>query len=376
MKKHWWIALILVLALAVPAMASQVVKILVDGKELKTDVPAQIIDGRAMVPLRAIAEFSGKVVNWDAKTQTVTIAGKSDLEKIDRIFGDYTYSGHKILTASVDRTGVCLSCHDNSGFALRTGDRAQSTTYVFPGAGRKTGLSCESCHAAFGKKLIDTGKVQLPFTPDGELTNGGTGALCMSCHNGRRDVNDVVAKQVNDQGFRTASTYPHYGGAQVYTGKGAMEVPGVKFATSFGHQGLKDSCVSCHMPKIKDGFKSHDFKMDVGYINESCGSCHAGISSFDVNGFQTKIYAMNKKLKQAAINAVPGAVDIVSGSGRLQFRDAGGREIPIAQVSQKAFLAGYNWYTIYGDKSKGVHNPKYAESVIRESYKYVTGKDM
>jgi hypothetical protein len=37
------------------------------------DVPAQIIDGRTMVPLRFISEFFGATVEWDAATRTVEI---------------------------------------------------------------------------------------------------------------------------------------------------------------------------------------------------------------------------------------------------------------------------------------------------------------
>lgn len=38
------------------------------------DVPAQIIDGRTMVPLRMISETLGYQVQWEASTETVTIA--------------------------------------------------------------------------------------------------------------------------------------------------------------------------------------------------------------------------------------------------------------------------------------------------------------
>jgi hypothetical protein len=37
------------------------------------DVPAQIIDGRTMVPLRFISEFFGALVNWDEETQSIEI---------------------------------------------------------------------------------------------------------------------------------------------------------------------------------------------------------------------------------------------------------------------------------------------------------------
>lgn len=47
----------------------------VDGKPLDIDEPAQIINGRTMVPLRFVAEVGGKSVDWVAASNTVTIDG-------------------------------------------------------------------------------------------------------------------------------------------------------------------------------------------------------------------------------------------------------------------------------------------------------------
>lgn len=45
----------------------------IDGQEVHMDVPARIIDGRTMVPLRFVSEALGGEVVWDAATRTVTI---------------------------------------------------------------------------------------------------------------------------------------------------------------------------------------------------------------------------------------------------------------------------------------------------------------
>lgn len=49
------------------------ITILVNGKEVKTDSPAFIKDGRTMVPVRFISEALGLKVGWDQKTRTVTV---------------------------------------------------------------------------------------------------------------------------------------------------------------------------------------------------------------------------------------------------------------------------------------------------------------
>ncbi|MFR9051513.1 MAG: copper amine oxidase N-terminal domain-containing protein, partial [Hominilimicola sp.] len=44
-----------------------------DGKDITLDVPAQLINDRTLVPVRAIAEAFGCNVDWNGNTQTVTI---------------------------------------------------------------------------------------------------------------------------------------------------------------------------------------------------------------------------------------------------------------------------------------------------------------
>mgnify|MGYP000246646339 CR=1 FL=1 len=44
-----------------------------NGKAVTLDVPAQLINDRTLVPVRAIAEAFGCNVDWNSNTQTVTI---------------------------------------------------------------------------------------------------------------------------------------------------------------------------------------------------------------------------------------------------------------------------------------------------------------
>ncbi len=44
-----------------------------DGAHIPSDVPAQIINGRTMVPLRVLSESIGAQVEWDSNTKTVTV---------------------------------------------------------------------------------------------------------------------------------------------------------------------------------------------------------------------------------------------------------------------------------------------------------------
>ena len=73
------ISLLLVFAmLALPAMASREIKVMVDGRYIDFDVPPQVINSRTMVPVRAIFEELGADVEWDNATRTV-IAMKDEV---------------------------------------------------------------------------------------------------------------------------------------------------------------------------------------------------------------------------------------------------------------------------------------------------------
>ena len=46
----------------------------INGESVELDVPAEVLNGRTMVPLRFAAEAFGLTVNWDQNTRTVEIS--------------------------------------------------------------------------------------------------------------------------------------------------------------------------------------------------------------------------------------------------------------------------------------------------------------
>ena len=70
-------ALLLVGVLPAAAFAeTATARVVVDGIELKTDVPPMLLNGRTMVPFRAIAEALGVDVKWVGETQTILATGQ------------------------------------------------------------------------------------------------------------------------------------------------------------------------------------------------------------------------------------------------------------------------------------------------------------
>ena len=75
MKKLLSILLVLTFVFSlctVTASAEENIKVIIDIKNVKFDVPPTIVSGRTLVPLRAIFEALGATVDWDDATQTVT----------------------------------------------------------------------------------------------------------------------------------------------------------------------------------------------------------------------------------------------------------------------------------------------------------------
>lgn len=62
---------------------SKTISIIVDGQQIKSDVPPQIINQRTMVPIRFVAEALGAEVNWDGTTQTVLINSEASTNPND-----------------------------------------------------------------------------------------------------------------------------------------------------------------------------------------------------------------------------------------------------------------------------------------------------
>ncbi len=79
--------LIFTVGLAQPAQATEV-KVLVDGKALTMDVKPVLEANRVLVPLRAIFEALGAEVGWDDKTRTVTAARGNN--RIQLVIGNTT----------------------------------------------------------------------------------------------------------------------------------------------------------------------------------------------------------------------------------------------------------------------------------------------
>lgn len=85
------------------------IKVVIDGKELKTDKEPFTYEGTTYLPVRAVAEAVGKDVVWDSATQTVTLGGasqianESETKTVRKTIGDLFYEVPK--TWKKDKAG-------------------------------------------------------------------------------------------------------------------------------------------------------------------------------------------------------------------------------------------------------------------------------
>lgn len=105
MKKIWTmlLAAILIVPLVLQpatAQAAKAITIYVDGVQLKTDQPPVMVQGRVMLPLRAIFEALDASVDWDRKKQTVT-ATKGDTTVVLKIKSRVAIINNQTVTLDV-----------------------------------------------------------------------------------------------------------------------------------------------------------------------------------------------------------------------------------------------------------------------------------
>lgn len=72
----------LLLATSISTFASgQALRLIVNGEDITAEAQPVIIDGRTLVPARALAERLGAKVSWNAATQTVVVSSIEESEK-------------------------------------------------------------------------------------------------------------------------------------------------------------------------------------------------------------------------------------------------------------------------------------------------------
>lgn len=111
---------------AVLAESPDSIQLIMNGKEIPTDVAPLLIDGRIMVPIRVVSESLGASVTWDKEKKRVIIDQPRHLQPIASLSGDQT-----ILYALQEKDGVYspLLVEHEGQFAVFNWNNVTNPTY-------------------------------------------------------------------------------------------------------------------------------------------------------------------------------------------------------------------------------------------------------
>jgi hypothetical protein len=241
-----------------------------------------------------------------------------------------------------------------------------------------TAINCQTCHEPHGQTTPDAAAHQIRTLAavklaDGTVVkNGGTGLLCMNCHQSRQNA---VAYVPVTQG---SAHYGPHEGPQADMLQGVNGYTYGRIIPSSAHGDVvKDTCVTCHMQAIgatdpalgKVG--GHTFKPSLAATGTTprrdlvaaCQNCHGpDVTNFDfalfdynddgnIEGVQTEVQHLLDQLSA-----------LLPPEGKVKT------DLTIDKNwTPRQLQAAYNWLYVKKDGSLGVHNTAYAVGLLKAS---------
>jgi len=138
--------------LGTTVFASQTVKILVNGKQIISDVSPQIVNGSVKVPISFVARALGANVDWNGSTKTVSVQTKSDVfdQEITGINQAYYIYARNAVTTFISKHGN----RDQTGRDMVTQDYESdvpgyTSDVIIPSGGYPTTIDYDVVDAKF-----------------------------------------------------------------------------------------------------------------------------------------------------------------------------------------------------------------------------------
>ncbi|MEI6515213.1 MAG: thrombospondin type 3 repeat-containing protein [bacterium] len=277
----------------------------------------------------------------------------------------------------------CGYCHTGQGFILNSDpDWAGETNPAALGTSYE-GLTCAVCHDPHG---VGMGDYQLRDFPNVILANyytntlGGISRLCMQCHHGRSNAYELdMVKAPNNP---ASAPTPHHGPqGDMMIGQNAIEY-GMQMPRSRHIDVLEDGCVECHMAETPTSglamnhLGGHTWSLSYTTnsttyeLTETCVKCHGEIEGFNFGGIDYDHDGVVEGVQaevQGLMDTLAKLLPYSNTSTRVISYGTTNVPSPAAWWKLAEKKGGFNYLFVWEDRSKGVHNPKYATAVLQAS---------
>ncbi|MEN8192753.1 MAG: T9SS type A sorting domain-containing protein [Bacteroidota bacterium] len=271
----------------------------------------------------------------------------------------------------------CSGCHDGAQFIQFVNGEEITVMET------NTPISCAVCHDPHSVENEHQVRTIDAVLSNGQVvTVGGTGKLCMNCHQSRREANSYTEESHRHYG-------PHYVPmADMLLGTNAVTF-GYKLPSSPHAQSIENSCADCHMAEahvvdnIYPTAGGHSFAVvDTAGAHhvEICEDCHGNVGET----FDEKKYYWNGNADHDGDGVEEGLQVEVDGlmeelAALLPHPDTVDGYDPHDDVddtwTKVELKAAYNYEMVYYDHSHGIHNPAFTVALLRvsiEALKYGT----
>jgi hypothetical protein len=304
---------------------------------------------------------------------------------------EWEESTHGSGTAWEENRSSCAECHTTEGFMLK---QAGKTVTDIPDATPPGCFACHSPHSKGDFSLRTIAPVTLASNITGVAATTfdlGKGNLCVACHHPR-----TVSPMPDPT--KTASTdtikitnnrwYAHYGvQGQILTGAGAFQfTDAAAYGKTTAHSSgvvATEGCTACHMqnfsPANAFGGKIGAHTMEMRYtpegastsvlLVEGCMKCHSSITK-KTSGSYSNIDDFNYNGKKAAFDANMDTLKtLLVAKGWINTSDGivATTASPLVIIPASRAGALFNYMLLLHDGSKGIHNPAYANDILRAS---------
>ena len=282
--------------------------------------------------------------------------------------------------------GNCASCHSGTGFLDYLGADGSSPFEMDKEHATGSLVDCQSCHNPTTKELDS-----VTFPSGVVVSDIGSSATCMVCHQGRSStgtvlekVGDTPADTINNE---LAFINIHYRaaaatllGSQV---QGGFEYPDKSYAGRFAHVPGFTDCADCHNPH------------SLSVTESSCSQCHQDgavvdirMSNLDLDddgdvteGVASEISAIHDQLKKVIVDyassiakqpiiydahAYPYFFNDANDNGSVDPEEA---SYPNRYQSwtPRLLKAAYNYQFVAKDPGAYAHNPDYVTQILIDS---------